>query len=68
MFVLGGAVFLSAAWSWWRKVVASNRRLVGSPRSRFQRGAEHVNRWYGTLFLGVCGLTLLVRGVTLTGG
>ncbi|HET6920441.1 MAG TPA: hypothetical protein VFI46_13380 [Jiangellaceae bacterium] len=68
VFVLGGAVFLGAAWLWWHKVVAVNQRFFGAPRSRFQRGSEQVNRWYGTLLLAACGLVLLVCGLTLVGG
>ncbi|MGY1855224.1 hypothetical protein [Modestobacter sp. SYSU DS0290] len=50
LLVVGG-VLLVAARAWWRHVVAFNRRVVGPPRSVFQRRAEAANRVAGTGFL-----------------
>jgi uncharacterized membrane protein YjgN (DUF898 family) len=67
--VVAAALFLGAAWFWWHRIVAFNRRLVGAPRNRFQRRAEQVNRWFGTAFLGVLGLLVLSVAVrALVGG
>ena len=65
VFLLGGAASVAAARLWWRRIVVFNRRLSGLPRGPFQRGAEQVTRWSGTVFLACLGLAMLVRGLTL---